>query len=154
MVLIPTEYSGSVPPELNIQGLYMNKKNFWTYDEIQGILYEVAAKQFHMIAQRNALSNLFVYLQQSTTENKCCECWDGIINLPHTQHHHHASIYRQFSNISRTQSQNIMFLVLPCCWLCPIHWSHVLSWEWRCSWSSTDRRCSYYVWVINNFIDY
>ena len=33
-----------------------------------------------------------------------------------------------------------------------IHWSHVLSWEWRCSWSSADRRCSNYIWVINNFI--
>ena len=38
--------------------------------------------------------------------------------------------------------------------LCPIHWSHVLSWEWRCSWSSADRRCSKYIWVINNFIAY
>ena len=24
--------------------------------------------------------------------------------------------------------------------------------EWRCSWSSTDRPCSNYIWVINNFI--
>ena len=36
-----------------------------------------------------------------------------------------------------------------CVW--PIHWSQVLSWEWRCSWSSADRRCSNYIWVINNF---
>ena len=36
--------------------------------------------------------------------------------------------------------------------LCSIHWSQVLSREWRCSWSSADRRCSNYVWVINNFI--
>ena len=28
----------------------------------------------------------------------------------------------------------------------------MLSREWRCSWSSTDRRCSNYIWVINNFI--
>ena len=47
-----------------------------------------------------------------------------------------------------------MFLVSPCCCLCPTHWSHVLSWEWRCSWSSADRRCSNYIWVINNFIAY
>ena len=33
-------------------------------------------------------------------------------------------------------------------------WSQVLSWEWRCSWSSTDRRCSNYIWVIANFIAY
>ena len=45
-----------------------------------------------------------------------------------------------------------MFLVSSCSCLCPIHWSQVLSWEWRCSWSSADRRCSNYIWVINNFI--
>ena len=28
------------------------------------------------------------------------------------------------------------------------------SWEWRCSWSSANRRCSNYVWVINNLIAY
>ena len=47
-----------------------------------------------------------------------------------------------------------MFLVCSWCGLCPIHWSQVLSWEWRCSWSSADRRCSNYIWVINNFIAY
>ena len=36
----------------------------------------------------------------------------------------------------------------------PIHWSQVFSREWRCSWSSADRRCSNYIWVINIFIDY
>ena len=36
--------------------------------------------------------------------------------------------------------------------LCPIYWSHVLSRKWRCSWSSADRRCSNYIWVINNLI--
>ena len=46
-----------------------------------------------------------------------------------------------------------MFLVLCSC-LCPIHWSQVLSQEWRCSWSSADRRCSNYIWVINNVIAY
>ena len=38
--------------------------------------------------------------------------------------------------------------------LCPIHWSHVLSREWRCGWSSADRRCSNYIWVVSNFITY
>ena len=47
-----------------------------------------------------------------------------------------------------------MFLVSSCSCLCSIHWSHVLSWEWRCSWSSADRRCSNCIWVINNFITY
>ena len=38
--------------------------------------------------------------------------------------------------------------------LCPILWSQVLSREWRCSWSSADRRCSNYSWVINSLIAY
>ena len=37
--------------------------------------------------------------------------------------------------------------------LCPSHWSQVLSREWRC-WSSSDRRCSNHIWVINNLIAY
>ena len=47
-----------------------------------------------------------------------------------------------------------MFLVYPCSCLHSIHWSQVLSGEWRCSWSSADRRWSNYIWVINNFIAY
>ena len=47
-----------------------------------------------------------------------------------------------------------MWLVSSCCGFCQIHWSQVLSWEWRCSWSSADRRCSNYIWVINSFIAY
>ena len=47
-----------------------------------------------------------------------------------------------------------MFLVYPCSCLHSIHWGQVLSWEWKCSWSSADRRCSNYIWVINNFIAY
>ena len=34
----------------------------------------------------------------------------------------------------------------------PFQWRQVLSREWRCSWSSADRRCSNYIWVIDNFI--
>ena len=37
---------------------------------------------------------------------------------------------------------------------CPIHWSQVIGREWRYSWSSADRRCSNYIWVIYNFIAY
>ena len=48
----------------------------------------------------------------------------------------------------------LMFLVSSCSCLCPIHWSQVLSQEWKCSWSSADRRCSNYIWVINKFIAY
>ena len=47
-----------------------------------------------------------------------------------------------------------MFLISSCSCLCPIHWSQVLSQEWRCIWRSTNRRRSSYIWVINNFIAY
>ena len=45
-----------------------------------------------------------------------------------------------------------MFLVSSCSCSCPIHSNQVLSREWRCSWSSAERRCSNYNWVINNFV--
>ena len=45
-----------------------------------------------------------------------------------------------------------MILISSCRCLCSIHWSQVLSREWRCSWSSADRRCSNYMWMINGFI--
>ena len=45
-----------------------------------------------------------------------------------------------------------MFFVSCCSCLHSTHWSQVLIWEWRCSWSSADRRCSNYIWVINNFL--
>ena len=63
--------------------------------------------------------------------------------------------YRQVSNIRRTQSQHLKDSRVPSCGcFCRIPWSQMLSREWRCSWSSADRRCSNYIWVINNFIAY
>ena len=50
--------------------------------------------------------------------------------------------------------QTLMFLISSGSCLCSIQWSQVLSREWRCSWSSADRRCSNYIWVIDNFIAY
>ena len=47
-----------------------------------------------------------------------------------------------------------MFLVWSCSCLCSIYWIHVLSWGWKCSWSSADRRCSNYIWVINSLISH
>ena len=64
------------------------------------------------------------------------------------------SSYRKTFSISHTKSQSLMFLVSSRSCLRSIHWSQVLSWEWRCCWSSADRRCSNYIWVINNFIAY
>ena len=63
-------------------------------------------------------------------------------------------IYRKTSGISRTKSQNLNPSCIPL-QLSSLHpVKPVLSWEWRCSWSSADRRCSNYIWVINNFIAY
>ena len=47
-----------------------------------------------------------------------------------------------------------MILISSCSCRCPIHWNQGLSREWRCSWSSADRRCSNYIWVINDYIAY
>ena len=59
------------------------------------------------------------------------------------------------SLIQDTHNNEIwMFLVSSSSCFCPIHWRQVLSWEWRCTWSSTDRRCSNYISAINNFIAY
>ena len=60
--------------------------------------------------------------------------------------------YRQISIISRTKSLNLNVPVSSCSFLCPTNWSQVFSREWRCSWSSADRRCSNYIWVINNYV--
>ena len=37
--------------------------------------------------------------------------------------------------------------------ICCHYWQLILVWEW-CSWSSANRRCSNYIWVINNCIAY
>ena len=61
--------------------------------------------------------------------------------------------YCQISNIRCTKSPNLNVSHLVLLYrFCPIHWNQVLSREWRCSWSSTDRRCANYIFVINKFI--
>ena len=79
---------------------------------------------------------------------------------PHSEHNWAISSYtadaisdhRQISNIRRTKSQtlNVSRLVLQLA----LYWRQVLGQIWRCSWSSADRRCSNYIWVITNFIVY
>ena len=59
-------------------------------------------------------------------------------------------IYRQTSNINPIKSQHLIFLISSCSFFCQIHWGHVLSQEWRCSWSRANRQCSDYIWVIHN----
>ena len=57
-------------------------------------------------------------------------------------------IYRTNTNTQNCFSSRLLVF------LCPIHWSQVLSQEWKCSWSSADKRCSDYIWVNNLFIAY
>ena len=59
----------------------------------------------------------------------------------------HTTTYRKIFIISRTKSQSFK-----CSCIRSIHWSHVLNWERICSWNSADRRCSNYIWVINNLL--
>ena len=67
----------------------------------------------------------------------------------------HCNSYRQTDNITRTESRKLNVCLSSCRCLQPIHWSlQVLRGEWNCSWSNADRRCSNYIWGINNFIAY
>ena len=64
--------------------------------------------------------------------------------------------YRQTSDISR-KSHQIPKLKCLSSRLAGVFAQSIearLSPEWRCSWSSADRRCSNYIWVVNNFIAY
>ena len=62
--------------------------------------------------------------------------------------------YRQISYLRCTQSQNLNVSRSACSCFCALYWSQVSSREWRCSWSSADRRCSNYTSVNNNIIAY
>ena len=63
-------------------------------------------------------------------------------------------IYHKTSNIWRTKSDdlNVSRLVLQLSLLYPL--KPCVNREWRCSWSSADRRCSSYIWGIINFFAY
>ena len=47
-----------------------------------------------------------------------------------------------------------MIFISSCSCFCLIYWSKVLSKLWRCCWSSADRRCSNYIWMMNNYVAY
>ena len=80
---------------------------------------------------------------------QCHSGWYGKMN---PRHPFRELIYRKISNKRRTKSQNLNDSRLVCSCLRQIHWSQMLSRDWRCGWSSADRRCSNYIWVINKFI--
>ena len=66
---------------------------------------------------------------------------------------HHKATVKSLTEAT-PNPKTYMFLISACSCLCTIYWSQVLSGKWRCSWSSPNRRCSNYIWVINNSIDY
>ena len=72
----------------------------------------------------------------------------------HNVQHFTDDIYRKISNIRRTKSQNLNDSHLVLKSSLPNLWSQVLSQEWRCSWSSADKRWSNYIWVIDSLIAY
>ena len=61
---------------------------------------------------------------------------------------------RKVSNIRRTRCQNLNASRLGLQLSLRNLLKQVLSGEWRCSWSSADRRCSNHILVINNLIAY
>ena len=59
----------------------------------------------------------------------------------------------------------LFILIMQCCsilQICYFIYQYIITvnsipflcWEWRCSWSSAVRRCSNYIWMINNLIPY
>ena len=69
---------------------------------------------------------------------------------------HHAKHVQQMLGTVKSLTQAApnpqIWMCLACSCLCTVHSNQMLSWEWKCSWSSTDRRCSNYIWVVNNLI--
>ena len=95
----------------------------------------------------NSIANALELLHSCTRLSMCRNSTCHTTQLP-------IIYYCKASNIRCTKPQNINDSRLVSCrsCLCPIHWSQMLSREQRCSWSSADRRCSNYIWVIKNFI--
>ena len=140
----------------------------WVNKTLRNKLQWILSRNYNIFIQENAFkvssANRRPFCLDLNELNKC-----GLVEIMRSLHSMVMSLlfskflnlhniklnidYRQFSNIRRTQSQNINVsrLVLQLSLSNPLM---VLSWEWRCSWSSADRRCSNYIWVINNFIAY
>ena len=62
--------------------------------------------------------------------------------------------YCQATNIKCTKSENLNVSRLILQLSLPIPLKPGVKSRMKCSWNSTDRRCSNYIWVINNFIAY
>ena len=93
----------------------------------EGVRIDKKMKMFAVIFTMALLGSQGVSYDDKTpngTDNRVCHP-DG-----------HYWNFCKTSNISRTKSQNLNVSRLALQLSCPIHWSQVLSREWRCSWSS------------------
>ena len=125
-------------------------------------LWTATATEFHLSVgliciftnKDKRISNIYIVIEcPNDLKTKSYIQWIQCVSFcPHGMEKY--ITYREVSNISRTKSQHLKILVLSfgCLWRIP--WSQMLSREWRCSWSSADRRCSNNIWVIDNFITY
>ena len=98
--------------------------------------------------------------------NVCMIILEINLLLVHTYIHTHPSIPPSYNHlfiqVSHPQSSvwnyrqifNIRGAKSPNGFLYTIHLSQVLGREWRCSWSSAYKRCSKYIWVVNNYFAY
>ena len=146
--------------DLNIPCFYLERrvKDVWYTGSIT--IYKMSAP--HHIPFQSIFLWAFVLLRKPHIFLLSDRCWLGSdfrvrrdgspLDQCHNGHNHKVmdaisyrcpnSNYHQISNIRRTESQNlnVSHLVLQLS-LCK-YWSQMLSREWRCSWSSADRRCS------------
>ena len=98
-----------------------------------------AAWELHngMSWEKNNFEKFYIYIKPG-----CMMWWHVAIILT----------YWKTGNISGTKSQklNVSHLVLQLSLPNPLK----PGWEWKCSWGSTDRQCSNYMWVINSAVTY
>ena len=125
-------------------------ENFWII-QIRIFALTVIFIRLHY-RQRSLINVWYNVILQNIKEivNKSwtLKCYSGYLNAK-CYIAIHVVVYHQTPN-PKTE----MFLVSFCNYLCPIHWNQVLSRKWRCSWRSADRRCSNYIWVLNNNISF
>ena len=130
-----------------IPGIWLFK-NIWPWKskfKVIAQLYRLTSLLLHENQTSNSWHTLF---QNLTLKIQGQGHGWGKMSRSHKQPSIH-SMYRQVSNIRHTESQHlkdsrtVLRLSLP---------NPLLGRERRCSWSSADRRCSNYIWVIKNFI--
>ena len=130
----PSTHIPFVPCQSGIPFLSKDFFKIWPWKSRVKVMGEVTVQSHNVCLTSYRLTSLLFHV------NRASHSWVTTFS------------YRKISNIRRPKSQDSN--VSPLSLQFSIHWSQVLSGEWRCSWSSADRRCSNYIWVINNLIAY